>query len=101
MTASFESILIFAGFTLGVSTFVTVLGLFVLRITQPQLERPYRVAGYPLTPLIFLLITGWTLIYIVVQRPTEGLWGMCIIAVGVGFYGLSQRFGRVPKGSDA
>ena len=101
LTASFESILIFAGFTLGVSTFVTVLGLFVLRVTQPQLERPYRVIGYPLTPLIFLLITGWTLIYIVLQRPTEGLWGLGIIATGAVFYALSQRFGSAPDSPDA
>ena len=101
LTASFESILIFAGFTLGVSTFVTVLGLFVLRVTQPQLERPYRVIAYPLTPLIFLLITGWTLIYIVLQRPTEGLWGLGIIATGAVFYALSQRFGSAPDSPDA
>ena len=94
LSASFESILVFAGFTLGVSTFVTVLGLFVLRFTQPRLDRPYRVTGYPFTPLIFLAITGWTLVYIVLQRPEEGLWGLGIIAAGGLFYGISAKLRR-------
>ena len=97
LSASFESILIFAGFTLGVSTLVTVAGLFVLRFRQPDLERPYRVIGYPLTPLIFLLITGWTLTYIILQRPTEAFWGLCIIAAGALFYAFSRWLSTLPR----
>ena len=51
LTASFESILVFAGFTLGLNTFFTVLGVFVLRRRRPELARPYRVPLYPLPPL--------------------------------------------------
>jgi len=68
-TASFEQILVFSGATMALNTFATVLGLFVLRWRQPQLSRPFRVTLYPVTPLIFLGITGWTLMYVVTQRP--------------------------------
>jgi basic amino acid/polyamine antiporter, APA family len=94
VTASFESILVFAGFTLGLNTFFTVLGLFVLRWRQPGLPRPYRVSLYPLPPLIFLGFTGWTLGYILVQRPEEGLMGLAIVASGAACYALTVRFGR-------
>ncbi len=100
LSASFESILVFAGFTLGVSTFVTVLGLFVLRFKNPQLERPYRVVAYPITPLVFLLITGWTLTYILLERPVEGLWGLAIIATGSVCYLFSART-RKTRGAPA
>lgn len=90
LTASFESILVFAGFTLGTSTFFTVLGVFVLRRRSPDLPRPYRVWGYPLPPLIFLAITGWTLTYILAQRPAEGLWGLGIIASGAVLYAFTR-----------
>ena len=40
VTASFETILVFAGFTLGVNTFFTVLGVFALRIRRPELNDP-------------------------------------------------------------
>jgi APA family basic amino acid/polyamine antiporter len=82
---------VFAGFTLGVSTFFTVLGLFVLRIRQPDLPRPYRTTWYPLPPLVYLAITGWTLGYIIAHRPKEGLWGLAIIAGGALLYLLIRR----------
>lgn len=94
VTASFESILVFAGFTLGVNTFFTVLGAFVLRRRQPDLPRPYRIPLYPLPPIVFLAITGWTLTYILRDRPEEGLAGLAIIGSGALFYAATIRFGR-------
>lgn len=91
LTATFESILVFAGFTLGVSTLCTVAGLFLLRWRRPGIERPYRVPLYPLPPLAFLGLMGWTLTYLLVQRPMEGLAGVAILASGAAFYGLSRR----------
>ena len=58
-SASFEQILIFSGATMALNTFATVLGLFVLRWRRPDIERPFKVTLYPVTPLIFLIITGW------------------------------------------
>lgn len=95
VTASFESILVFTGFTLGLNTFFAVLGVFVLRWRRPDLPRPYRTALYPLPPLVYLGFTGWTLTYILVQRPEEGLMGIGIIVVGALLYFAAQR---VPDG---
>ena len=85
-TASFEQILVFSGATMALNTFATVLGLFVLRWKRPHLSRPFRVTFYPLTPLIFLGITGWTLTYVVIQRPVEALISAAIILTGGVFY---------------
>ena len=85
-TASFEQILVFSGATMALNTFATVLGLFVLRWKRPHLSRPFRVTLYPLTPLIFLGITGWTLTYVVIQRPVEALISAAIILTGGVFY---------------
>jgi len=92
-SASFESILIFSGATMGLNTFFTVLGLFVLRWREPQLHRPYRTWLYPVPPLIFLGITGWTLFYIVMQRPAEALVCLGIIVSGIIFYRISLAYG--------
>ena len=96
LTAAFESILVFAGFTLGVNTLFAVASVFVLRVRRPDLARPYRVPWYPLPPLLFLGITAWTLIYIVLQRPIEGLSGIAIFASGAVFYAVSARWGTGP-----
>jgi len=89
-SASFEQILIFAGATMAFNTFATVLGLFILRWRQPNLPRPFRVTLYPFTPLVFLGITGWTLIYIVMQRPIEALVTAGILLSGGLLYLISK-----------
>jgi APA family basic amino acid/polyamine antiporter len=89
LSSTFESILVFAGFTLALNSFATVLGVFVLRRKQPDLPRPYKTFLYPLTPLIYLALTGWTLYFVMVNRPVEGLFGLGIIAIGLVLYFLS------------
>ena len=94
LTASFESILVFAGFTLALNSFVTVLSVFVLRWRRPELPRPYRTFGYPVTPLLYLALTGWTLAFVLINKPVEGLFGLGIVASGLVFYYLSAYESR-------
>ena len=90
-TASFDSILVFAGGTLALNTFFTVLGLFLMRWRMPEIERPYKTFAFPLPPLIYLGIVGWTLAYTVMNRPTEALFSAGVIVTGSIFYWLSSR----------
>jgi APA family basic amino acid/polyamine antiporter len=92
-SSSFDRILVFSGATMALNTFFTVLGVFVLRWRQPKLARPFRTWLYPLPPVIFLLITGWTLLYVVLQRPIEAMITLFIVASGAVFYFVSQRLG--------
>ena len=91
LSSTFESILVFAGFTMALNTFATVLGLFVTRWKNPDIERPYKAFLYPVTPIIFLLLTGWTLSFTLIERPVEGLFSLGVIASGLVFYFLSSR----------
>ena len=89
-SSTFESVLVFSGFTLALSSFTTVLGIFVLRWRQPDLPRPYRTFLFPLPPLVYLALTGWTLAFVLISRPVEGLFGLGIIGLGLVFYFLSS-----------
>lgn len=91
VTASFEAILVFAGFTLGLNTLAAVLGVFVLRRREPGLDRPYRTWGYPITPLVFVGFTVWTLAYLLLERPQEALLGVALVAAGLALYALAGR----------
>ncbi|MDA9109363.1 amino acid permease [Woeseiaceae bacterium] len=82
VTSSFESILIFAGFTLALNSFATVLGVFVLRLKQPNLIRPYKTFAFPIPPLIYLSLTAWTLYFVIITKPVEGLFSLAIIISG-------------------
>lgn len=86
ITSSFESILVFSGMLLALNSFAAILGLFVLRWRQPEIERPYRVFAYPATPLIYLVLTGFTLVYVGVNRPVEALFALGIILSGLAFF---------------
>lgn len=91
LTSTFESVLVFAGFILALNSLVTVLGVFVLRIRQPELPRPYRTFGYPVTPLIYLSLTAWTLWFVLINRTQESLLGLGVIALGLIAYALFPK----------
>src|SRR6202142_1848731 len=65
---------------------LTVIGLFILRWKRPDIPRPYRCAGYPWLPAIYVLVgAAWTL-NTIFTRPTEAFWGTAIVLVGVPGY---------------
>ena len=65
---------------------LTALSVFVLRKKQPNLPRPYRVIGYPLVPLLFVLVAGLLLISTLQTRPRESLMGLVLMTLSVPFY---------------
>jgi len=75
-----------------------VLGLFVLRWREPRLNRPYKTFAFPLTPLIYLSLTGWILIYALIHRPIEGVFGLALIASGFVIYFIAKKFERTKTG---
>jgi APA family basic amino acid/polyamine antiporter len=89
LTRSFEGVLEFIQFSLTLSSFLAVLGVIVLRFTQPDLARPYRVWGYPFTPIVFLAVTLFMLGYLLIERPMESLGGLVLLGSGLAVYGLA------------
>ncbi|QJX47228.1 amino acid permease [Hymenobacter taeanensis] len=90
VSATFEAVLVYAGFILSLFTFLTVLGLFVLRVRRPDLPRPYRTWGYPITPLLFLGLNGWTLWFLAHDKPLETCYGLLTLGAGLLTYFLGQ-----------
>lgn len=92
VTSSFEFILKFSGFILALNTLGAVVGVFVLRWREPDLPRPFKAWGYPITPLIFLALTSWTLWYVLTDEPLTGWLGIAIIIAGLISYYASTRY---------
>ncbi len=92
LTATFDQILVFAGFILALNNFVTVFGLFVLRRREPGLERPFRVPFYPLVPIVFLALNGWTLVFVAISRPAEVLLASAVIILSVAIYWILKTY---------
>lgn len=80
LTAKFNQVLELIGFTLSLFTTLTVIGVFILRYRH--IERPYKTWGYPLTPIVFLLINTWILYYGFTSKMSSSLYGLIIVATG-------------------
>lgn len=89
LTRSFEAVLEYIQFSLTFCSFLAVLGVFVLRWRQPGLARPYRMWGYPITPLVFLAVTAFMMYYLLLERTTESLASIATMLVGLGVYVVS------------
>jgi APA family basic amino acid/polyamine antiporter len=89
LTQSFEAVLEFIQFSLTLCSFLAVLGLVKLRITQPDLPRPCRAWGYPVTPVIFLSVTLLMMAHVVAVRPFQSLAGCCLMLAGLLLYGAA------------
>ena len=90
-TRSFEAVLDFIQFSLLFCSFFTVLGVIKLRITKPDLPRPYRAWGYPVTPVVFLLVTGFMMYYLLTERPLQSLLGVVIMISGLLIYAVFRK----------
>ena len=88
LTATFELLLTYIGFTLALSSGLTVTGVLVLRHREPRLGRPYRVLGYPWTPLLFVSLTLWMVFHTLTERPLAAVFGVATLASGVGLFFL-------------
>jgi len=69
--------------------------LFVFRKTMPDALRPYRALGYPVVPMIFLLVTAALLINTFVASPREALRGVALLGAGLPFYWYWARRSRL------
>lgn len=94
LTASFRAVLVYIQMLLILSSTLTVIGLFVLRIRQPDLHRPYRTWGYPFTPAFFVACNTLVLLYTISENPKKSLIGLCTIGLGALVYYIPLKLKR-------
>jgi APA family basic amino acid/polyamine antiporter len=95
LTRSFESVVQYTQFSLLLCSLFTVLGVIVLRMTRPELPRPYRVWAYPLPPVIFAIITTWMMFYMLRWKTIESMAGLATAFVGLLLYFCARK--RMPR----
>ncbi|HNV74811.1 MAG TPA: amino acid permease [Gemmatimonadaceae bacterium] len=91
LTNSFEQVMLYAGFTLNLMSLLAVLGMMRLRWTMSSTHRPYRAWGYPVTPLLYVALSLWTLGTLLRERPVESISGLGTLVVGMGVWWLAHR----------
>jgi APA family basic amino acid/polyamine antiporter len=98
MSGTFDQILTYMGFCLGLFPIVAVIGLFRLRRAGPG---PFRMPAFPLPPLVFALASVVMLALAFLERPMESSIAIATVAAGVPFYLLFRRSWRAggPEGA--
>jgi amino acid transporter len=70
--------------------------VIVLRIKRPDLPRPYRTLGYPVVPILFVLVAGVFIVSTLWDSPRESIMGIVLILLGLPFYAYwSRRLGTI------
>jgi APA family basic amino acid/polyamine antiporter len=70
---------------------LTIVGLFVLRQTRPDVPRPYRAIGYPVLPAIYVLMAVFIDIVLLRYKPQYTWPGLIIVLLGIPVYFLRSR----------
>lgn len=86
LSGSFDQLtdmLVFASFIFYGATAV---GVFVLRVKMPDAPRPYKVWGYPVVPVIFILFCALLIIITTFSKPHEAMFGLVLILSGIPLY---------------
>ena len=99
LSGSYERILSYLGFADYTFFCLAVFGIFLLRKREPSLTRPYRVWGYPVTPVLFLAISAAYLVSLARERAFESLVGLALVLVGLPFYRYWSRRGATRSGA--
>ena len=95
LTGTYTELLDYIIFAVLLFYVLTIAGLFLLRQRQPNAERPYRAFGYPVLPLLYIVISIFIEICILVYKPRYTWPGLIIVLLGVPVYWLWK--GRARK----
>jgi APA family basic amino acid/polyamine antiporter len=91
LSGTYRQLLDFIVFSVVMFYILTIVGLFVLRIRQPSMERPYKVFGYPVLPGIYLLMASFIEVQLLRYKPQYTWPGLLIVLSGIPVYWLWRK----------
>jgi basic amino acid/polyamine antiporter, APA family len=65
---------------------MTAASVIVLRYKRPDMHRPYRTLGYPVIPVLFVIVASILIFFTLKDQPRESILGLGLIATGIPFY---------------
>ena len=86
LSGSYSDLLDYVIFAVLLFYILTIAGIFVLRRTRPEMERPYRAFGYPLLPAAYIAAAGLIEVLLLAYKPNYTWPGLIIVLLGVPVY---------------
>ena len=91
LSGRYGELLDMVSFVVVIFYVLTIIGIFILRKKKPEMERPYKAFGYPVLPLIYVLMGTSFCILLVMFKPEYTWPGLIITLLGVPLYFIAVR----------
>ncbi len=82
VSGSYSQLLDYIIFAVLVFYILTIVGLFVLRVKQPNASRPYKALGYPVLPALYIVMASWICIVLLRYKPQYTWPGLVLVLAG-------------------
>jgi len=95
LSGTYGQLLDFLIFAVLIFYILTLVGLFALRWNRPEMNRPYRALGYPVLPVLYIVLAIFFEVQLLRYKPQFTWPGLMIVLLGIPAYGLwkwVQRF---------
>ena len=91
LSGSYGDLLDYVIFAVLIFYILTIVGLFVLRRTRPDMPRPYRAFGYPVLPALYIVMAAWVSVVLLRYKPQYTWPGLILVLLGVPVYLIWKR----------
>jgi APA family basic amino acid/polyamine antiporter len=91
LSGSYDTLTDYVIFAAWIFYGLNTASVFILRRRMPDAARPYRTVGYPVVPLVFILVAAWLIVNTLTATPRQALAGLAIILLGLPIYAYWAR----------
>jgi len=86
LSGRYGDLLDMVSFIVVIFYILTIIGIFILRIKRPEMERPYKAFGYPILPAIYILMGTAFCVLLIIYKPNFTWPGLIITLIGIPLY---------------
>ena len=86
LSGNYNDLLTMISFVVVIFYALTIAGVFILRKKRPDAERPYKAFGYPVLPVIYIILGLTFCIFLAIFEPFYSMWGLAIVLAGIPLY---------------
>ncbi len=90
LTGKYGALLDFVIIIVMIFYILTIYGIFRLRRSRPEAERPYKAFGYPVLPMLYIIAAAAISITLLLSKPDTCGWGVLIMLVGIPVYYITK-----------
>ena len=91
LTGTYKDLIVFSTFASLLFYILTIAGLFVLRKKEPDTERPYKAFGYPFIPVIYIALTLFICVDLIIYDTKNSCISLIIIVLGLPIYFFNNK----------